>query len=336
MTPKANLKQCGPDKPDDSALMSLYSQAVSMPSPINQDMPHLRHLASICGPGNQPGEVVEVVHQGLSAIALLAGRPKRLITYGAAGNRADSLSKILPSGVEYNAYPGLLQESPHCDMLFLDLDPHTSDYYYEILKRYAANVRRFIVMHDTIVYGTKFHDEPGMLMGIGAFLSESDRKWFIVAHHTTENGLMVLSRNESDMNQINTPQDLLEAAKTLAASPVKPATTIQVPAHGPGTELKAILSSLGINPSPSCDCNGKAAQMNVWGVDGCRQNRDTIIQWMRDGMQHWGWVDQLKAAAAAVRTGLAFQVNWFDPFPDIIDQAINRAAEKSQATVTAA
>lgn len=34
---------------------------------------------------------------------------------------------------------------------------------------------------------------------------------------------------------------------------------------GPGTELKALLATVGIHASPTCKCNKMASQMNEWG-----------------------------------------------------------------------
>lgn len=34
---------------------------------------------------------------------------------------------------------------------------------------------------------------------------------------------------------------------------------------GPGSELKALLATVGIHASPTCKCNKMAAQMNEWG-----------------------------------------------------------------------
>ena len=41
------------------------------------------------------------------------------------------------------------------------------------------------------------------------------------------------------------------------------------PANGPGTELSRLLKRFGIEPTPTCQCRAKAAQMNVWGCDEC-------------------------------------------------------------------
>lgn len=96
----------------------------------------------------------------------------------------------------------------------------------------------------------------------------------------------------------------------------------------PGTELKGVLSRLGIAVAPTCDCNAKAQQMDAWGVAGCRQRRDTIIQWLRDGQGRWKWSDKLRAAGMALANGLAFKLNPLDPYPGLVDESIRLAAAK--------
>jgi hypothetical protein len=39
------------------------------------------------------------------------------------------------------------------------------------------------------------------------------------------------------------------------------------PTSGPGTELSKLLKRFGINPTPTCQCRAKAAEMNAWGCD---------------------------------------------------------------------
>ena len=39
--------------------------------------------------------------------------------------------------------------------------------------------------------------------------------------------------------------------------------------HGPGTELSKLLKRFGIEPTPTCSCRAKAAQMDAWGCDEC-------------------------------------------------------------------
>ena len=39
------------------------------------------------------------------------------------------------------------------------------------------------------------------------------------------------------------------------------------PTHGPGTELSKLLKKIGIEPTPTCACRAKAAEMDAWGCD---------------------------------------------------------------------
>lgn len=55
------------------------------------------------------------------------------------------------------------------------------------------------------------------------------------------------------------------------------------PARGPGTELSKLLKRIGIEPTPTCSCRAKAAQMNAWGPDECERPEriDEVVAVMR-------------------------------------------------------
>jgi hypothetical protein len=54
--------------------------------------------------------------------------------------------------------------------------------------------------------------------------------------------------------------------------------------HGPGTELSKLLKRFGIEPTPTCACRAKAAQMDAWGPDECERPEriDEVVTVMRD------------------------------------------------------
>jgi len=52
--------------------------------------------------------------------------------------------------------------------------------------------------------------------------------------------------------------------------------------EGPGTELKKLLSRIGIRSEPGCKCNSRAMQMDAWGPDVCERKIDEIIGWLRE------------------------------------------------------
>ena len=112
------------------------------------------------------------------------------------------------------------------------------------------------------------------------------------------------------------------------ASSHKPAP-ISVPDYGPGTELKAIFTTLGQTESLGCACEALAKQMNVWGVEGCRKNRPRIIKQIRETAEKKSWGDTLWASAAAVKSGLALQINPLDRFGSLVDLAIQRAESRA-------
>jgi hypothetical protein len=53
-------------------------------------------------------------------------------------------------------------------------------------------------------------------------------------------------------------------------------------ATGVGTELKKLLSMLGIKTTPDCSCNTRARIMNEKGINWVKQNQELIISWMRE------------------------------------------------------
>lgn len=60
------------------------------------------------------------------------------------------------------------------------------------------------------------------------------------------------------------------------------------PTGGPGTELKKLLSRLGFATTRKCNCASHAREMDHRGVDWCRANVETIIQWLREEAEKQG------------------------------------------------
>lgn len=113
-------------------------------------------------------------------------------------------------------------------------------------------------------------------------------------------------------------------AEKLRAMIYSPTVEVYAPApqHGPGTELKALLASLGLTAS-GCGCDRYAAQMDVWGVDGCQQRRADIVEHLREQRDKAGWGAVLTAAGRAAAQGL--RVDILDPLGWLVDEAMKRA-----------
>lgn len=90
-----------------------------------------------------------------------------------------------------------------------------------------------------------------------------------------------------------------------------------------GTHLTALLKELGSDPTSSCACAAHAAQMDVWGIEGCERNRDEIIRWLKVAYNHSGWIEAMRIGW----NGL-FVINPLDPFNSLLDEAIKRAEAK--------
>ena len=57
------------------------------------------------------------------------------------------------------------------------------------------------------------------------------------------------------------------------------------PAPGPGVELKALLKLAGIVASPTCSCNTRAVQMDMWGEWECLKRIPEICGWLKEEAQ---------------------------------------------------
>lgn len=292
-------------------LEELFQRAAATKSDINEHCSKLRELSSQCE------AVVEFGHRPeVSTVALLAGQPRRFITYAPRppGNLPQLQEHCGRTKFEFRSGDSLSATIPPCDLLFIDTKHNAAQLWAEF-QRHAASVSRFIVLHDTQIYGLRGDDgQAGLLSAVRRLVSEKP-EWAIVYHTSANHGLTVLSCLESD-----------RPAKPIRLWPI---------GRGPGTELKAVLATLGINPAPSCDCHARAVQMDEWGVQGCRQHSEQILAWLREGQSRWGWKDKLTAAGRAVVNRLALKLNPLDPFPGLVEEAIRRAEEKDPRLIGA-
>lgn len=103
------------------------------------------------------------------------------------------------------------------------------------------------------------------------------------------------------------------------------------PKDGPGTELAGIIKQLKQKPKSGCGCGPLRREMNTLGIDGCKQERERLAGKLQENAAKYGLADKARAALAAAASGLALQINWLDPCPGLIDEAIRRAEVSSSA-----
>lgn len=193
--PPSSCGSCGKKSVavESRTLEELYADAASTPSDINEHCDKLKELAAQCEHVTDFGSRPTV-----STVALLAGQPKRLVSYAVDGSFGRTLTERQREA-EFEARRGdsLTADLEETDLLFLDTR-HTADQFYAELQRLSPKVRRWIVRHDTQIYGEHGDDGgPGLLAALRQFLKENPA-WSVVYHTQANHGLTVIGRDEQD------------------------------------------------------------------------------------------------------------------------------------------
>lgn len=95
----------------------------------------------------------------------------------------------------------------------------------------------------------------------------------------------------------------------------------KVPQLGPGTELKYLIGLLGFSIG-GCDCASTVKKMNRWGVEGCREHLDWIVEKLEANAKLESLWALGKAAAKATAMGI-FSIR------QLVERAIEAAEAKS-------
>lgn len=74
--------------------------------------------------------------------------------------------------------------------------------------------------------------------------------------------------------------------------------------RGPGTELKRLLSHIGIHATGTCSCNAMAKQMDREGPDWCREHMEEIVDVMEKEAKHRGLPFKRLGGRALVRLAI--------------------------------
>jgi hypothetical protein len=86
-----------------------------------------------------------------------------------------------------------------------------------------------------------------------------------------------------------------------------------------------VTAELRLSMKQGCSCKSLAARMNRLGPDGCRRERDVLVDNLRHNAKQYTWSDVVKAATMALKTGLAWKIDLLDPYGSLLDEAIRRA-----------
>jgi len=168
----------------------LYQQRARGEAPypdITEHLPTLRKYAAMCS------TVVEFgTRTGNTTSAFLAGGAA-VFSYDIENHGFDCPPEVQSLWRFMRADTAKLESIPPCDLLMIDSAHNEEQVRAEL--RHHVSVRRFIIMHDTIEWGTKGeHDKPGINLALFPFLAENNRTWRIAAHWNNCRGLTVLER----------------------------------------------------------------------------------------------------------------------------------------------
>jgi len=297
-----------PQPESPMSLDDVFEWGKATPRDLEQHFDTLKMYSSECE------HVVEITKRRESTIALLAGRPKILDTFTLEPDAVHDTLHWLVNAT--NPLPlhrfsthiirdtiGIDVEVPECDLLYIDSVHHAQRLLAE-LTLYGGKATKYLVLRGTAAFGehAEGSEDEGLYFGLMRWFERDGRPWVRVFRDDRQYGLSIYS-------------------------PSADAISVDV---GPGTELAAMLREMSIQAGHTCDCRAKAAIMDQRGVDGCRATRDEIAGWLRDGAARWKWPDKIKAAIGAARQGFAHRLNPLDPYPGLVDVAIERAEKTLQ------
>ena len=180
------------------ALEHYYRKRCAIPDNLGQHLPILRALAEECK------TVVEFgVQKGRSTVAFLLGCPGPVYSYDLTKPPSQRMfEENAGNRWIFQVADSRTVDIPECDLLFIDTD-HT----YEQLKAELVNavhkVRRYVGLHDTVIFGhadasgvgeKTILGTRGLLPALAEYLS-GHLEWKIKKHYTEDRyGLLVLER----------------------------------------------------------------------------------------------------------------------------------------------
>jgi hypothetical protein len=205
--PKSDCTPC--DKA--GSLEERLNMAIINPSDLNEHVPALKDLAGQCRHVTALGG-----RHGVSTVALLAGQPERLFVVDAGvPPEADALRRMAgKTSLHFKAGNSLGTDIEDTDFLFIDTT-HTADHLYQELRRHAPKVRRWIALHDTVIYGENGEGGgPGLLPAVRRYLRENP-EWTVKKHYRHQYGLLILTRDQGEKKKL--PPDWKRAFRYVKA-----------------------------------------------------------------------------------------------------------------------
>jgi hypothetical protein len=170
-----------------------YRRACTTVSDIDQHLPTLYRYASCCTHVTEFG-----TRRAVSTLALLRAVPERLVSYDwerlPEVDRIESLARL--QGVDFTFHQEDTRRAhiEPTDLLFVDT-VHTYRQLEAELATHGASVRRYLILHETEIYGERGEDGGAGLWSAIADFVRRNPAWCLLDHRTVNNGLTVLGRH---------------------------------------------------------------------------------------------------------------------------------------------
>jgi len=169
----------------------MYNNLCQKRSDIFKHLPDLKRYSSMSEHVTEFG-----IRKGNSTVALLAGKPKKLISYDTRPRIRYDLLQELAKPTEFivivkNVLDVIIEPT---DFLFIDTY-HTYTQIKKELELHGNVPRKFLAFHDTRTYGYRGKDKkkPGLMAGINEFI-DLNPHWKIDLIKRNNNGFIVLIR----------------------------------------------------------------------------------------------------------------------------------------------
>lgn len=186
---------------DGDTLEVEFARVCAEPGDINEHLATIRGLVETVGPTCR---VVELgSRDGVTTTALMAGGPASLLCLdqgpGPNSRRLQKYQQKFFPAMRYEVRQGNTEKATpeDSDVLVVDSDPHTAEHIAAELALFAPRCSRYIVFHDTTIYGETFGNAPGVMPAIRTWILDHP-EWTMIRRDKHNNGLVVISRDDRD------------------------------------------------------------------------------------------------------------------------------------------